>query len=62
MGGFELNKKGFMLVEALLVFALCVLIVVSIAKGSIDISKLRKQIDVLNTQSQDEKLKDAYGS
>lgn len=54
------DTKGFILVEALLVFAGCVLIVVLILT-SIDVtSHLQKEINKIDHLIIDEKLKDAY--
>lgn len=51
-----------MLVEALLVFALSMLIVVSLVSGSVNVSKMNRQIEQLENQSIDEKLRDSYGT
>ena len=56
------SRKGFMLVEALLVFALCILIVASVVSGSFDVSIMDDQIQLIEKSSADEKLRDAYGT
>ncbi len=51
-----------MLVEALLVFALCILIVAAVVSGSFDVSIMDDQIQLIEKSSADEKLRDAYGT
>ena len=56
------SRKGFMLVEPLLVFALCILLVAAVVSGSFDVSIMDDQIQLIEKSSADEKLRDAYGT